>query len=233
MANRASLAVGADGIAALRAELSPGRSQGPFEDRVGQVGNLGRDRLQALVADDVAIGDPQRLAALETPQRAEDGLLVLQGRDFRHQVLDQHLPGDRRPFGQPQEVEALRVGNQEVREVLARGEDLDQRRQRRGVAFEERADAQRVAGLGHEAVQVVQCHVGIRAAGQDLAELIADPRQKIERHARRGHAHQGRVGAAQIDHPQAFQELLRGVRIIKVVAKVGDIHEAWRRGNEH
>ena len=57
-----------------------------------------------------------------------------------------------------------------------------------------------------------------------LAELIADPRQEIERHARRGHAHQGRVGAVEIDHAQAVQELLRGVGVVEVAAKGGDIH---------
>ena len=66
-----------------------------------------------------------------------------------------------------------------------------------------------------------------------LAELIADPGQQIERHARRGHAHQGRVGAAEIDHAQALQELLRGVGIVEVVAKGGDIHAVKRRGNGH
>ena len=197
------LAVRADGVAPLRADLSPGRAEGPFENGVGQVGNLRRDRLQALVADDIAIGDPQRLAAFETPQRTEHRLLVLQGRDFRHQVLDEHLPGHRRPFGQPQQVEALRVGDQQVREVLARGKDLDQRGQRRGVAFEERADAQRIAGLGHEAVQVVERHVGIGATGQEPGRVDrrSRPGDRASRPPRP--CHQGRVGAAEIDHSQA------------------------------
>ena len=215
------------------AELSPGRAEGPFQNRVGQVRDLRRDRLQALLANDIAIGDPQRLAALEPPQRAEHRLLVLQGRDFRHQVLDEHLPGHRRPFGQPQQVKALRIGDQQVREMLAGRKDLDQRRQRRGVALEERADAERIAGLGHEAVQVVQRHIGIGATGQDLAELIADHGQEIERHTRRCHAHQGRVGATRIDHAQAFQEFLRGVGIVEPVAKGGSTYVGERRGSGH
>ena len=149
---------------------------------------------------------------------------MLQGRDFRHQVLDEHLPGHRRPFGQPQQVEALRVGDQQVREVLARGKNLDQRRQGRGVAFEERADAQRIAGLGHEAVQVIERHVGIGATGQDLAELIADPGQEIERHARRGHVTRAAWARRRSTTPRRFQELLRGVGVVEVLAKGGDIH---------
>ena len=45
--------------------------------------------------------------------------------------------------------------------------------------------------------------------------------------------HQGRVGAAEIDHPQAIQELLRGVGVVEVVAKGGDIHAVKRRGKGH
>ncbi len=228
------LAVRADGVAPLPAELSPGGAEGPFEDCVGQVGNLRRDRLQALLADDVAVGDPQRLAAFETPQRPQHRLLVLQGRDFRHQVLDEHLPGHRRPFGQPQQVEALRVGDQQVAEKCWLVEKI-WISVGRAVASRSKS-VPMLSGLRAWATKRSRLFSAMSGSGQRarmLAELIADHGQQIERHARRGHVDQGRVGAAEIDHPQALQELLRGVGVVEVVAKGGDIHAVKRRGKGH
>ena len=123
--------VGAAGRAPLGAEFPPGGPQRRFQNGVGQVGDLGGDGLEALLADDVAVGDPQRLPPLESPQRGQHHLIVVQGLDLGHQVLDEDLPRHRRPFGQPQEVETFRVAGQQIAEVLAGGKNLHQRRQRR------------------------------------------------------------------------------------------------------
>ena len=45
------------------------------------------DGVEALPADDVAVGDPQRLAALEAPQGRQDGRFVAQRRDLARQLV--------------------------------------------------------------------------------------------------------------------------------------------------
>ena len=45
--------------------------------------------------------------------------------------------------------------------------------------------------------------------------------------------HQGRMGAAEIDHAQRAEELLRGVGIVQPVANGGDVEAGGRRGCGH
>ena len=49
---------------------------------------------------------------------------MIQGRDLAADILDEGLAGHRLPLRQTQQIVALRVGHQEVAEVLARGKDL-------------------------------------------------------------------------------------------------------------
>ena len=158
---------------------------------------------------------------------------MLQGGDFRHEVFHEHLPSHGRAFRQPQQVETFRVGDQEVGKVLAGGEDLHQRGQRRRIALEERAHAQRTAGLGHETVQVIQCHVRIGAAWQRLGKLLADQRHQIQRHARRRHIHQRRVPVAQVGYAQRLEELLRGISVVQPVADGRNFEACWDRRYGH
>ena len=67
---------------------------GRLENRVGQIGNLPRDGFQPLAADDVAVADPQRLAALEPPQRRQHRRFVGPARPPR-------LPGPRPAYCRP------------------------------------------------------------------------------------------------------------------------------------
>ena len=103
------------------------------------MGDLRGDRFQTVLADDVAVGDSQHLAVLESAQGAKHRRLVIQGRDLAGDILDQGLAGHRLPLRQTQEIVALRVGHQEVAEVLARGKDLQKCRQSRHVALKQRA----------------------------------------------------------------------------------------------
>ena len=139
---RAGWPSGPRGVPRCGLELPPRRPQGRLQDRVGHEGDLRGDGPQALLADDVAVGDAERFAAFEPPQRPQHGRLVLQGGDLRHQLVDQRLPRHRLPLGQPQQVEPFRVDHQQVAEVLAGGEDLQQRGQGLRIALEERAHRQ-------------------------------------------------------------------------------------------
>ena len=65
------------GRRACSASLRRAAQHGRFDDRVGQIRDLPRDRVQTLPANDVAIADPQRLAALEAPQRRHHGRVVV------------------------------------------------------------------------------------------------------------------------------------------------------------
>ena len=86
----------------------PAARSAASSNRVGQIGNLQGDDPQRLLAEDVAVGDPQRFAAFEAAKRAKHGRVVIQRDHFGRDVIDQHLPRSRRAFGQPQQIEALR-----------------------------------------------------------------------------------------------------------------------------
>ena len=123
-------------------------------------------------------------------------------RDFGAQFVDEHSPRDRLPFGHPQQVVALGVGDQQIAQVLAGREDLQQNRQRFAIALEQRAPATAdCACRRDEAIQIVERHVGIAQPRQMLGQLIADVGQQIERDARSGHPHQ--VGVRPLEIVQA------------------------------
>ena len=86
-------AVGTPGYAALGMILPPRRLQRRLQDRVGQEGNLHGHRPKALLADDVAVGDPQSFAALEPSQRPHHDRFMLEREDFRGQFVDHRLAG--------------------------------------------------------------------------------------------------------------------------------------------
>ena len=182
------------------------------------------DGLEALLADDVAVGDPQRLPPLEAPQGAEHHLIVIEGVNLGHEVLDQHPPRHGGPFGQPQEVETLRIACQQVAEVLAGGEDLHQRGQGGRIALEERAHGQRVAAGGHEMIEVLQRHLRVGEAGQRLGQLLADHRQQVQRQAAGGHGQEMGMGLFGVRHAQTAQPRPRGAGVVEKAAEAGDVH---------
>ena len=225
-------AVGAARRAPLPLELSPRRPQGRLQNRVGQEGNLRRDGSQALPADNVAIGDPQGFPSLEPPQRPQARpASCVQGGNFRAKLVDHRLAGRRFALGQPHEVEPLRVSHQQIAEVLAGREDLQQRGHGVRVALEERAGRERIPRRPHEPFQVVQGHVGVGTARQVFSELIADDRQQVQRHAGRGHAQQVSVRPSRVDNSQLYQPRDGGGGIIEALAEGCDFHKVSLRQN--
>ena len=84
------------------------------------------DGVDRLVAHDVAVGDPQRLAPLEPPQRRQHLGVVAQRAHFADELFDQRRAGDRLALGHPQQVVRFLVGDQQVAEVLAGRKNLQQ-----------------------------------------------------------------------------------------------------------
>ena len=197
------LAVGAAGVAPLRARASARRPAGPLPGSRRPGRKSARVTvLQALLADDVAVGDPQRLAALEAPQRAS--------------APPARGPGPRPPPPGPRRASAAATGapsvsrsrskpsgsrDQQVAEVLAGGEDLHQRR---AAPSGSRSNSVPIAsGLRAAATKrsrLFSAMSGSARAGQMLGQLIADHRQQIERQAGRGHADQVGVGLLRVRH---------------------------------
>ena len=161
-----------------------GKSNGGFDNGVGQMRNLAGHNFQPLAANDVAVGNPQCFAAFEAAQGRHHGALVIQGRHFGAQFVDQNLPLHRLSFGNAQQVVRFGVGNQQIAEILARREDLQQNRQRLAIALEQCGQRQRIAGSADKAIQIIQRHVGIAEPRQMLGKLIAHIGSQIERDAR-------------------------------------------------
>ena len=87
--------------------------------------------------------------------------MVLQRAHVADEFFDQRLARDRLALGHPQQVVRLVVDDQQVAQVLAGGENLQQVRQRVGVAFEQRGRGHRIPRGGDEPLQVVDRHVGV------------------------------------------------------------------------
>ena len=133
-------------------------------------------------------------------------------------------------LGQPHEVEPFWVGHQQVAEILAGREDLQQRGHGFRVALEERAGGERISRRPHKPFQIVQGHIGVGRAGQVFFELIAHDGQQVQRHAGRGHAQQVAVRPADVDDPQPGQPRGRGSRIVEILAEGCDFHNAALSG---
>ena len=127
-------------------------------------------------------------------------------------------------LAQPQQIEAFRVGRQQVAQVLAGREDLQQRGQYPRIALKQRAQPDRIPCRADEALQVVQCHVGVGTAGQSSLDLIENVGQQIERHAGLGHAEQVAVSTLGIDYPQSREPIGCDGRVVQVTAGGRDVH---------
>ena len=122
----ASLAVRQERAAILGLKVTTGEIKCGFDDSVGQVGNLPNDGFDRLIANDVTIGDAKRFATLEPAERSQHFAVVAHCPDFGDDLLDERGRRDRLAFSHPQQVVRLFIGDQEVAQVLARGEDLQQ-----------------------------------------------------------------------------------------------------------
>ena len=140
-------AAGGTRNAVPRLGARPGQPDGGLDAGVGQVGEVLRDHLQRKPADDVVVADPQALALAEPPQGQRLLVLVVQSRRASSQSSSISADRSRRSAPGPQPVEQLGVADQDLAEVLAGAEDLEQdlgrprcrRRARASVALEPRA----------------------------------------------------------------------------------------------
>jgi hypothetical protein len=188
--------------AALLDQLAACGADGSLDDRVRQKRDLLGHDPQPLPHHDVAVRDPQRLPVLVPAEDRQDIAIVVQLDDFRTDFLQQHAARHRLAFRQAQQIEALRIPNQQIAQVLARGEDLQQRRQGVGIALEQRPQGQRVTGRREETVQVIQRHVRIADATQVLVQLLAEDRQEIGGQTRLGDLQEVALSARRVPNPQ-------------------------------
>ena len=133
-------------------------------------------------------------------------------------------------LAQPQQIEAFRVGRQQVAQILAGRKDLQQRGQYPRIAFKQRSQPDRIPRRADEALQVVQRHVGVGTAGQSSLDLIENVGQQIECHAGPSHAEQVGVSTLGIDYPQSREPIGCGGRVVQITAGGLDIHKAATGG---
>ena len=159
--------------------VRPGQADGRLGAGVGQVREVLGDHLQREAADDVVVADPQALAAAET---AEGQLLLLLGRqrrDRRPELLDQGGPvAALRAGAEP--VEQVGVADQDLAEILAGAEDLEEDLGGPRLADELVERLVEPADRAEEALEVRQRHAGVGAPRQDGVELRGDPRDPVE-----------------------------------------------------
>ncbi len=169
-----------------------------------------------MIANDVAVGDTQRLAPFETPKRLQHHRFVLQGVDLAHQIGDHVVARKGLSPGQSQKIEALGIGNEQVAEILAGGEDLHQDRQGLGISLQQRRQGQRIHRGGKKPLQVVQGHVGIGAGADTALHLGDDDREQIERDPAGGDLQQIRVPPRTIFEPHCLQPLGANGGIVQI-----------------
>ncbi len=148
----------------------------------------------------------------------------MQRHHFGTQFVDEHLSRHGLPFGDPHQVIRFGVGDQQIAEILAGREDLQEDRQRFPITLKQRGQRKRIAAGRHEAVQIIQRHVGVAQPRQLLGKLFADRSQQVECDARQRGAHQAGVGALDIVQTPSGQPVAGFLRTIEILAQFSDIH---------
>ena len=180
------LPIGPPRHAALLLQFAARRLHRRFANRIRQHRDLFDHRFQPLAAHDIPVRNPQRFPVLVAAEDRHHVPIVADGLDILADLPDQHLARHRLAFRQPQQVEALRIADQQVAQVLAGAKNLQQRRQRFRVPLEKRSQCQPVSSGGKEPVQIIQRHVGIAERGQMLGQLAGQGAHQIRRDARAG-----------------------------------------------
>ncbi len=121
-----------------------------------------------------------------------------QRHDFGTQFVDEHLPRHRLPFGDPQQVVRFGVGDQQIAEILAGREDLQQDRQRFPIALEQRGQRKRIAAAATKRSRLLSAMSASLSRGNCSASCSQIVRQQVERDARQRGAHQAGVSALDI-----------------------------------
>ena len=176
--DRRPFAAGAARRPALGLETGNGQPQARLDDAIGDPGDLSRHRFQRLLPDEVAIGNPQHLAALEAAHGEH--------RPFRLPV-----PGKRSLERGPERLHRLRlplakadvlprgrVGDDDIGQMRPGREDPQQGLEGTGVALEERRCGERATDGSEEPPQRRQHPIGIgdrrKKRGKPGAEVIEE-----------------------------------------------------------
>ena len=186
--------------------------------------DVARDFLQGPVADDVVGADAEQLPPAEAAEDAEDGR-VLAGGIHIGLELGLHLGGAGAAAQRhAQHVEAGGVGREQVAERLADAEQLQEDLQGAAAVIEQQRQPVGAAGLGEEALQVVQRHVRVGAARQQAGEGRPEVAHPVRRQGGRdaGQVAPAALGVAQVAAAQqgaggvgGFQDGLRGFQLHK------------------
>ena len=161
---------------------------------VGDVRNLRHHRLQPLPADDVAVGDAERLATFEAPQRPHHAVgLGEQGR-LRRQCCGQALAAFGPPLAHADLLPRLRIENHQFGEIGAGREKLEQNLQAPRITLEERAGGEGAADGADEAFDRDEHPIGVARGGKKVPEPAAEKGQEIECESVCGKAAERAVG---------------------------------------
>ena len=112
---------------------------------VGDVRNLRHHRLQPLPADDVAVGDAERLATFEAPQRPHHAVRLGEQGCLRRQCCGQALAALGPPLAHADLLPRLRIEDHQFGEIGAGREELEQYLQAPRITLEERAGGEGAA----------------------------------------------------------------------------------------
>ncbi len=115
--DRGRTPVGTAGRAPLPFHDRHGRAQGRLDHAVGHVGELSRHDLEPVCGHDVAVGDPQRLAAFESSERREHGVGIGAAADLGGEGRGEGFLLLGPPAAHPHLLPGLGIGDHDLRQV--------------------------------------------------------------------------------------------------------------------
>ena len=182
---------------------------------VGDVGDLRDHRLQPLPADDVAVGDAERLTAFEPAERPHDAVGLREQRRLRGQRRSQRLAALGPPLAHSNLLPRLRIEDHQFGEVGAGGKELHQDLQASRIALEERTGGERAADGADEPLDRDEHPVGIARGWKELPEPTAEKCQEIERQPVRSQTAERAVGDRRIREAGPAAPLRRGGGLVE------------------
>ena len=209
------LAPRAAGHAPLFLEPGDGRPHCRIDDRIGHVRNLRHDGLQPLAADDVAVGDPQRLPPLEPPQGPHHVIWVRHCLHVGAERSRHRLALLRPPLPEPHLLPRFGVGNHDIGQIRTGREQLDERGERLRIAIAEGSGGKWTAHGREESLHRHEHAVGIGHLRQQRGELVGDHAEQVEGHPERGERGKRALRTSRVGEPGRPAPGHRGVRVVE------------------
>ena len=199
--DRRPFAAGAARRPALGLETGNGQPQARLDNAIGDPGNLSSHRLQRLLPDEVAIGNPQHLSALEAAHGEH--------RPFRLPVPGkrslergpERLHRLRLPLAKADVLPRRRVGNDDIGQMWPGREDLQEGLEGTWVALEEGRCGERAADGSEEPPQRRQHPIGIGNRREDVGEPGAEVIEEVERDPLLGDAAEQSARVLRLEEP--------------------------------